>query len=400
MLDRLTKPHIVALWIVVGLAGLAAGALGWQRTRGTILGDLMDDATRCAAAFDPATLTQLAGARADQTGPVYAAVKNRLMRLGAVNPRVRFVYLFRPVPATGKVIFLADSAPPGAKDESLPGDDYPQALQSPGLQQIIRTGLPATEGPLADNFGTWVTGYAVVGVAPGADSATTRPDILGLDLDAADWTRSLWFSAVQWTVLVWLLTGLPLAALQVARRTREQRDAIRNLSEAMEQSHSALMIVDLDGLIEYANRGLATQMGYSRRELIGRDWRDFRVEDTPIEVLATLAATVRSGRAWEGEWFNRRKDGAIYPVRGIVSPVKDRAGQLACFIAVFEDATDAKRREAELRDARDLAQSADRAKSQFLATMSHEIRTPLNGIVGFTNLLLDTALTSDQREFA
>ncbi len=396
---HLSKSKIAAIWTFIVLAGAVAGWFGFQRARERILADLVDDARRCAAAFEPANLRQLKGTRDDLPGPAYGTVKRRLMRLKAVNPEVRFVYLFRFVPESGKVIYLGDSATPGAKDESLPGDEYPQAAQSPGLQRIIRTGLPATEGPLADDFGTWVTGYAPVSEAPSTRPGVPVREIVGIDLDAADWNRALWLAGFQDAFYVWVLLGLPFGAFRVMRRQLGQREAIRNLSEAMEQSHSAIMIVDLDSCIEYVNRGLCQQIGYPRRELLGRNWREFQVTETPSDRLAELVSTVRSGKSWEGEWFNRRKDGTIYPVRGVVTPVKRRDGAIACFVAVFDDMTEIKRNESELLEARDLAQAGDRAKGQFLATMSHEVRTPLNGIIGFTSLLLETPLTPEQREY-
>lgn len=404
MLHHLDKFKIAAVWGLIALIGAVAGWLGWRGEQTRQLADLIDDAKRCAVAFEAGELRGLTGTRADAERPAYAVMKRRLSALRAVNPRVRFVYIFRSVPETGKVIYLGDSAKAGAKDESLPGDDYPQAAGSPGLQSIMLTGMAATEGPLRDDFGIWVTAYAPIDEAPSGKAGVPSRQVVGVDIDAEDWNRGLWATAFQWAFYAWVLLGTPFGVALVMRRQHEQREAIRNLSEAMEQSHSALLIVDLENCIEYANRGLCRQIGYSRRELIGRKWHEFQVAETPLEapseMLADMVAKVRSGQSWEGEWFNRRKDGTVYPVRGVVTPVKRRDGSLSCFVAVFDDMTEIKRKEAELREARDHAQASDRAKGQFLATMSHEVRTPLNGIVGFTDLLLDTPLTGEQRDYA
>ncbi|WP_415909050.1 histidine kinase dimerization/phospho-acceptor domain-containing protein [Oleiharenicola sp. Vm1] len=74
-------------------------------------------------------------------------------------------------------------------------------------------------------------------------------------------------------------------------------------------------------------------------------------------------------------------------------------GRVCNLVAVIDDVTDLKRVEDDLRVARDQAETADRAKGEFLAMMSHELRTPLNGIIGFATLLQDTALTTEQRDY-
>ncbi len=393
------KLKIAAAWTAILLAGLAAGAWNYRAREREARDQFVRTATRAAVTFDGAGLRR-PGADGGPEAPGYAAIRTRLQKFKAIDPRVRSFFVFRVQPDTGRVTLLADSGEePSAGRDQLPGSEQSRAAREAVWQEVLRTGVSGMLGPRTDDTGSWLAAFALIDDSPAAGAGPAVRHLLGLEVDAAGWRAVLAQAAFQGAFYTWILLGLPLTAWLVVRRQHEQREVIRNLSEAMEQSHSAIMIVDLGSRIEYANRGLCQQMGYSRRELIGRLWRDFHVPQTAEALLSDLVATVRSGRPWEGEWFNQRKDGTVYPVRGIVTPVKHRDGSLACFVAVFDDVTETKGREAELREARDAALAGDRAKGQFLATMSHEVRTPLNGIVGFTSLLLETPLTPEQREY-
>jgi hypothetical protein len=136
MLQHLSKVQIAVAWSVIFLAGVAGGWVGKERERERVLTELSDDTKRCAVAFEGAELRRLTGSRADTENPVYAATKRRLIELQAVNPRVRFVYIFRSVPGTDKVIFLADSAVAGAKDESCRATIIPRRRSRRGCRKF------------------------------------------------------------------------------------------------------------------------------------------------------------------------------------------------------------------------------------------------------------------------
>ena len=84
--------------------------------------------------------------------------------------------------------------------------------------------------------------------------------------------------------------------------------------------------------------------------------------------------------------------------RIVSSPVHDTKGMTVAALEMVEDITEVLRTEEGLREAKELAETANATKSEFLANMSHELRTPLNGIMGLTDLVLDTELTEEQRE--
>jgi len=398
MLPPPTHIRLRAAWAGVFIVGIIVGGTWYRRTHDVWLADLRADALRCALAFDSDKVARLTGTRDDLQDPDYLWAKDRLIKLHAVHSNVRFVSIFRAPTAGGPVIYLADSEPPGSKDYSYPGDVFPEAAQMPGLQSILRNGRPTTEGPIRDSFGVFVTGYAEIGDARVTPRGEVR-ELVALDIDARNWSRGLWEAAIHAALYVWILLGVPLA-LVTSRGGRARRDAlIQKLSQAVQQSQSAIVITSIDGRIEFVNEGLCRQLGYVADELVGKSCAEFKLPGAAQELAPEMLKEIRAGRSWEGEWFNYRKNGETYAVRGVVSPVYDPGRVHLGYIAVMSDTTVHQRHSEELRLAKDHAVAGDRAKGQFLATMSHEVRTPVHGIVGFTNLLLDTPLTAEQREY-
>ena len=121
-------------------------------------------------------------------------------------------------------------------------------------------------------------------------------------------------------------------------------------------------------------------------------------EDLPLAEGALEKTLNQKGRATV-DFRIRRTDGSVRYLAAAEGAVLDENGNVAKIIGVNIDVTDRKKTEEELKRAKEEAEAANRAKSEFLANMSHEIRTPMNGIMGMTELVLDTELDSEQREY-
>jgi PAS domain S-box-containing protein len=181
---------------------------------------------------------------------------------------------------------------------------------------------------------------------------------------------------------------------------KKAEEELRKLSRAVEQSPAVIVITDTQGTIEFVNPRFTELTGYSAAEAIGKNPRILKSGQTPPEVFDDLWQTITTGGTWEGDVLNKSKEGTLFWEHSNISALRDAKGVITHYLAVKEDITEKKRITEQYIAAKEQAESASLAKSEFLATMSHEIRTPMNGVIGMTGLLLETDLTAEQREFA
>ncbi|THF82210.1 response regulator [Cohnella fermenti] len=182
---------------------------------------------------------------------------------------------------------------------------------------------------------------------------------------------------------------LEKANAHLVRATSELTKAEAQARAVMETSLDAVLVFNPQGRILKANPATESMFGYAPDELPGRSLR-LLVPGLPAGELREL-----EGKVWEVE--PRRRDGGTFPAEIQLGQSPHDDSLLACSI---RDITERKQAEKELLEAKELAERASTAKSEFLSFLSHEIRNPLNGVIGMMDLLLDTGLKPEQRELA
>ncbi|QAZ68111.1 ATP-binding protein [Solidesulfovibrio carbinolicus] len=189
--------------------------------------------------------------------------------------------------------------------------------------------------------------------------------------------------------------------LDITGRKRSEAELLASRTRyklLLDSMGDGFVVMSSDFRLVESNPAFQEMTGYGPDELTAMTYHDITPEAWHEPEQRLLAEVDAKGSAEVFEKEYRRKDGTILPVavrphRHPESPGEDRR-----YFAVVRDIADVKAIEADLRQAKEAAETANRAKSDFLAKMSHEIRTPLHAVIGMTELTLGTELSPQQRD--
>lgn len=178
-------------------------------------------------------------------------------------------------------------------------------------------------------------------------------------------------------------------AIEIASYILKKKDEeeLRKLSQAIINSPIAIVITDSDGNIEYVNPKFTNLTGYTFDEAVGKTPRILKSGYHNLEFYQNLWVTIKSGKIWEGEFQNKKKNGELYWDLSTISPVLNDKGIITHFVGMKQDMTEIKQMMENLTLAKEKAEESEKLKTAFLANISHEVRSPLNAIIGFSQFL-------------
>ncbi|THB64484.1 MAG: PAS domain S-box protein [Gammaproteobacteria bacterium] len=153
-----------------------------------------------------------------------------------------------------------------------------------------------------------------------------------------------------------------------------------------------------DGEITYVNDQFCSLSGYEKEELIGKSYRVIRSGFHTEEFFKNIKKVISEGKVWRGEIQNRNKNGSHYWVYTTIVPLNSEESGKSQYLAIHFDISDKKEAERSLRDAKEMAEAAVMAQTDFVSTLSQELRSPMRSLLDMLAVILNSNLTEEQTQ--
>ncbi len=192
-----------------------------------------------------------------------------------------------------------------------------------------------------------------------------------------------------------IISGISMLGQELKNST-VSRDFMQSIYQGVVDM---LLVLNTDYTIRNVNEAFEELTGYRQSELVGRHFLELFSDSENLRLLEALYKLENEGKCLNTEFLLKTANQATIPTSCSFSFLRNNTQDRDGILIIAKDITELKNKERELNEAKEKAEAANEAKSNFLSSMSHEIRTPLNGIMGFTNLLINTGLDSTQAQY-
>jgi len=374
---------VAAMVVIIGFGWFFMGRA--QQRQDTVERDRILQAIRNGAlAFSAREIQLLSGTLEDLNHLSYQRIKGQLQDMRRANPGSRFLYLMGL--RDGRVFFFADSEPADTPDASPPGQVYDQATDV--LLGVFASGQEATEGPVPDAWGIWVSGLVPISNGSGVVA------VLGMDIDARDWRRVLFRSRLAALSVMWLGCLLILGVFLYMRKTGENAQVLAESEHKyralFEESADAYFL--LGDVFVDCNSAACQLLGLPKEGILGKTPWDFSPERQPDGRPSREAARARIDAALRGEtqafsWDHRTAGGALLHTDVRLSRV--RMGDEPLVQVIVRDRTEelARREHERLMEARLSESQRWEGLANLAGGVAHDFNNLITSIAGNVHLI-------------